>query len=122
MATLICWNFTDGTIPVVEWAKSVSLSGRERRLCSEPSEQTPCLFGVDSSTMADNKESTAPYSETKDATDQANSFDKRAQLLIASGLIAGITPTSIRKRYGQAILDFASSRQDGGAADEPKAD
>jgi len=43
------------------------------------------------------------------------------RLLIASGLIAGITPTSTRKRSPQAILDFALSRPDGGDVDEPKA-
>jgi hypothetical protein len=46
----------------------------------------------------------------------------RTQLLIASGLIAGITPTSTRKRSAQATLDFAFSKPDGGAVDGLKAD
>ena len=44
-----------------------------------------------------------------------------AGLLIASGLIAGITPTSIRKRSAQRTLDFALSRPDGGDAGTRKA-
>ena len=45
-----------------------------------------------------------------------------AGLLIASGLIVGITPTSIRRRCGQQTLDFALPQPDGAGADEPKAD
>jgi hypothetical protein len=50
------------------------------------------------------------------------SYVKRIRLLIASGLIAGITPTSIRKRSPQGTLDFALSRPGGNDVAKPKAD
>jgi hypothetical protein len=80
---------------------------------SEPSTQMPCSLGDGSLMTAANAESTAPFSETKAHTLVANSYAKRIRLLIASGLIAGITPTSVRKRSNQATLDFAFSKQDG---------
>jgi len=79
------------------------------------------LCGETSTTTAASKESTVPYSATKAATGAATSYAKRMKLLIASGLIAGITPTSIRKRSAQRTLDFALLPHDGGDADEPKA-
>jgi hypothetical protein len=49
----------------------------------------------------------------KDRTKAANSYARRTRLLIACGLIRGITPTSIRKVLGAAIPDFVSSLPDG---------
>lgn len=37
----------------------------------------------------------------------ATSFDRRMRLLIACGLIAGITPSSVRQRSNQLTLDIA---------------
>jgi hypothetical protein len=64
--------------------------------------------GENSSTGVVKPESTAPCSEMRVPTRAADLFDKRMQLLIASGLICGITPTSIRKQSGAKIPDFAS--------------
>lgn len=61
----------------------------------------------------DKPESTVQPSETRADTKAANLFDKRMRLLIASGLIAGITPTLIRKKSNQQILGFALLPQDG---------
>lgn len=94
----------------------------EKRSCLEPSQQTQSLDGASSLMTQDSKESTAPFLETREHIKVRNSYDRRIRLLIASGLIAGITPTSVRKRSGQATLDIAFSRQDGGSAEEPKAD
>jgi hypothetical protein len=71
---------------------------------------------------SDNQELTAPSSVTSRRIAARTLFVKRTQLLIASGLIAGITPTSTRKRSAQATLDFAFSKPDGGAVDGLKAD
>lgn len=46
-----------------------------------------------------------------------NSFVKRTQLLIAAGLVKGITPMSIRNQLGAEIPDFVSSWQAGDGAD-----
>jgi hypothetical protein len=99
-----------------------SSSALVKRLCSEPSGLMPSLSGGTSSMTAAKKESTAPSSVTKDAAYHRASYAKRIRLLIASGLVAGITPTSIRKRSPQRILDFALSRPAADAAGEPKED
>lgn len=71
---------------------------------------------------------TAPRFGTLERTRAANSYAKRTRLLIESGLIAGITPTSIRKRLGADCREHASSLLVGdmyAKADtgrEPKAD
>jgi hypothetical protein len=82
-----------------------------------------CLCGGGSSTAAANAVSTAPYSETKARTDPATLYAKRMQLLIESGLVAGITPTSVRNGSNQTTLDFAFCRQGGsGSNAEPDQD
>jgi len=82
-----------------------------------------CLCGEGSSTALASAVSTAPYSETKARIDPANSYTKRIKLLIESGLVAGITPTSTRKRSDQQTLDFALSPQGGiGQAVKPETD
>jgi len=81
-----------------------------------PSELTPYLDGVSSSTTVVNKESTAPSSGTNRRTSARRSFVRRIKSLIDGGLIAGITPMSIRKRSPQKILDIASSAPAGADA------
>jgi hypothetical protein len=49
-------------------------------------------------------------------------FDRRILLLISSGLVKGITPTSIRTELGAAIPDFVSSWPDGKSAAKQKKD
>ncbi len=89
------------------------LLGREKKLFSEPPQQTPCLSGENLKTTLDKPELTALSSATKALTKAANSFDKRTQLLMRSGLIAGITPLSIRKRLRQQIPASVSLPQGG---------
>ena len=93
------------------------LSDLEKKSCSEPRAETPSLCGGTLSTTQASKESIAPRSETKAGIGPATSYAKRIRLLIASGLIAGITPTSIRERSAQRTLDFVLSQPDGVGAD-----
>lgn len=90
--------------------------------CCAPSELTQCSVGGSSSTTAGSKASTAPSSETSRRISARTLFGKRIKSLIAGGLIAGITPTSIRKRSPQRTLDIAFSKLAGVDADKAKAD
>ena len=65
----------------------------------------------------DKTASTARRSGTKGRIKARNSYVRRMRLLIASGLIAGITPTSTRNGSSQRILAFASSEQVGSDAE-----
>jgi len=97
-------------------------SAPERKLYSEPKKETPSLCGETFSTTPDRKELIAPPSATKAATDPATSYAKRIRLLMSCGLIAGMTPTSTRKRSAQQTLDFAFSPLDGCDAGGQKED
>ena len=78
---------------------------------------TLCLFGENSSTAAASKASIVPSSETRDRSGRPNLFAKRMRSLIISGLVKGITHTSIRKQLGAEIRDSALWPLDGGAAE-----
>jgi hypothetical protein len=97
----------------------------EKKLFSERRQQTLFSCGESSSTAAlmneqesGKAESIAPCSETNRRREAAISFDKRMQSLMRSGLIAGITPTSVRRVSGAQIPDFVSSWLDGGDAEK----
>ena len=86
----------------------------EKRLYCEPLTVQPSLFGDNSKTTAltgapekNKTASTARRSGMKGRTRVHSSFVKRMRLLIASGLIGGITPTSTRKGSSQQILATA---------------
>ena len=93
--------------------KEHSSSAPEKKLSFAQKQQMQCLCGVGSSIEAENAVFTAPYSETRVFIDPVTSYNKRIKLLIVSGLVAGITPTSVRKQSPQQTLDFAFSKQDG---------
>ncbi len=65
----------------------------------------------------DKQASTAQCSAMRVNTYRHCSYAKRMQLLMQSGLIAGITPMSTAKRWSQGTLDFASSQQVGDDAE-----
>ena len=88
-------------------------SGQGSKLSFAQKQAMQCLCGAHLSTAAENAALTAPFSVMKARTKAPSSYAKRMQLLIASGLVAGITPTSVRKGLNQLTLDFALSRQDG---------
>src|SRR5215207_3630943 len=92
-------------------------SDLEKRSCCEQPTQMPYSSGESSLTIAAKQESTAPSSETKGYVRVRNLYAKRIRLLMSSGLIAGITPTSIRKRSGQQTLDFAFCKPVGEGAE-----
>ncbi len=103
-------------------ASAFSSSDQAKRLCSEPCERTLCLCGDASSMTVAKLVSTALFSGMNQRTAARISYARRMQSLIASGLIAGITPTSIRKGSPQKTLDIAFSELAGNDAAEPKAD
>ena len=103
---------------------SANLSAPVKPSSCEPMSMTRCLFGDDSlmtvSTCEQVKsrtESTVPSSATKGDTDRQTLSDKLTPLLMSSGLIKGITPTSMRRRLGLRTLDFALSKPDGNDAE-----
>lgn len=108
METSLVWNYTADTIlhmiTKTEEKESCSL-GQEKNLCYEPGRETQCLFGVGSLTILDNAGSTVQFSGTSQTLKAVNSFEKRMQLLLKSGLIAGIIPLSMRKGSGQITLE-----------------
>ena len=88
-------------------------SAPEKKLSSAQKRQMRCLCGGDSLMIQESAESIALYSEMNHSTKARHSSDRRIKLLIASGLVAGITPTSRRKRLPQQTLDFAFLPPDG---------
>jgi hypothetical protein len=98
------------------------LQGQGKRSYSGQSALTLFSSGESSSTAAVNVESIAQCSGMNRCTKARASYVKRMRLLIASGLIAGITPTSIRKGSRQQTLDFALSRLAGGDAEKRRKD
>ena len=111
---------TRHTDTVTEDGERNSLDREKKSFCEL---RQGMLFGLGESlsTTVDSKASTVLCSETRASTVAVNSFDRRMRLLIASGLIRGITPTSIRRECGVAIPDFVSLLPDGDDAVEQKA-
>lgn len=84
--------------------------------CGEGSKTTASTLVQESGKTA----STVRRSGTKERIKARNSYVRRMRLLIAAGLIAGITPTSTRKGSSQGILDIASFEPDGSDAASPR--
>lgn len=81
---------------------------------SEQPKAMPFLFGEDSATTADREASTAQSSATKARTYRRSLSDRLTPLLISSGLVRGITPTSTRAQCGQPIQVLAFDMLAGG--------
>ena len=73
-------------------------------------------------TTVDSKGLTAQSSAMSPGTDLLNSFDRRARSLIAYGLIAGITPLSMRRKSQQTFPAIASELHGGVVADTQEAE
>lgn len=114
---LTCMKNTTVAINTPTGENENYLSDRAKRLYSEPKQLTLCLFGESLSTIAGKQESTALCSGTKACIEAQTSYDKRIELLTASGLIAGITPLYVRKRLSPPTPAFALLRLDGASAD-----
>lgn len=82
----------------------------------EPLTQTLFSCGADSSMTAVRRASTAPSSATKGLTSRRSLSDRLTRSLITSGLVCGITPSSIRQLSGQPIRVLAFDTPAGPAA------
>ena len=100
-------------------AKESCLQAPARKLSFAQKMQMQCLCGAGSSMDQANAVLTAPYSETKEKANHRRSYNKRIKLLLQFGLVAGITPTSVRQQSPQATLDFVSCKQGGQDSSEP---
>lgn len=102
-------------------ASLTSLSDLATRSSCEPPRETLPLFGDAPSTGATTrKASSVRFSGTKVRTKQRSLSDRLTASLITSGLVCGITPSSIRKLSRQPIRVLAFSMPGGGAAASPQ--
>lgn len=124
MATKPASNSTNGiTAPIGATDRPVSSSAQASISYSEHSTPTLSLFG-DALLMTPSQSSTAstaPCSETRGRSSRRSLSDRLMPLLISRGLVRGITPMSMRVRFGQRTPAFAFLQQAGGDAVEPKA-
>ena len=123
MATQPCSPSMSATIPRINTATGAgenSLLDPGKKSSCEQKEAQPDLFGVISSTEAGSKESIVPFSVTKAKSYRQTLSDRLTPSLISSGLVAGITPTSTRRRCGAGIPDIASFGLDGRGAGKQK--
>lgn len=107
---------TSGTIPPIDTgtgARASSLPVPAKSSSSATPRPRRYSSGGNSSTPAASVGSTAPSSETKALRSRQSLSDRLTQSLITAGLVRGITPTSVRRRSGQPMLDFAFSKLDG---------
>jgi hypothetical protein len=109
--------------------------GREKKSCCVPAQGMLFGCGVNSETIALTKEpdihnqaSTVPHSETSRIFYRLNLSDRLAKSLLSAGLIAGITPTLTRVRFGADCRDGVLLRLGGDTSEseageqEPKAE
>src|SRR5262245_5822806 len=119
----LAWRSTNATIQRIgiEMDERESyLLDPEKRSCCELRPAMLSLFGESSLMTAstcepesDRAASTARPSGTKPKSSLPTLYARRAQSLLIAGLIAGITPTSIRKRSGADCREIASLWQAG---------
>ena len=110
-------NVTTPAIIIKMVARGHSSLAQGKASSSEQSELTLFSYGENSSMTADSKASTAPCSETKARTYRVSLSDRLTRSLITSGLVRGITPSSVRKQLGapiRAIASFAPAGADAG--------
>lgn len=93
----------------------------EKRSFSEPHAAELSGRGVTSLTIPAKSGSTARSSATKPVRSAANSYDKRMRLLIASGLIKGITRSWTPSLFDLETPDTASSQLAGSGAERRRA-
>lgn len=92
-------------------------AGQGKKSFSVQRQQMLFLFGGVLLTTADRKELTALCFGTNRHTEAVSLSDRQTQSLLTSGLVAGITPTSIRERLGAEIQDIALLSPDGSVVD-----
>lgn len=114
-----------GTIPVTSTrmvASASCLSAPAKNLCFGRGRVMRVSCGATLSTTADRLELTAPSSETNPSSKAVDSYEKRRRLLIASGLICGGIPMSIRKRSTVDCPEIASLWPDGNTSERTAID
>ena len=95
-----------------------SLRDREKKLFYAPDQPMLFSFGDDLLTAADRRELIALFSVTKARSEPLSLCDRLTPSLFSSGLISGITPTSVRERLGAAIPDFVLRLPGGGSVEQ----
>ena len=105
-----------GTIHVeTSLPRKTSLLVPANKSFSEPTKETPSLFGGDHCIAPTSKQaSNARFSETRASTFRQSLSVRQTRSLITAGLVRGITPSLVRQTSGLAIRDFASLPLDGG--------
>lgn len=93
--------------------ESANSSGPESPSSSERSKVMLVGCGESSSMILAKAALIAPSSQIILVTKAQSLSDRLTPSLISLGLVKGITPTSMRRRSGQRILDFASLPPDG---------
>lgn len=92
----------------------------ERKSFCEPGQPMLFSFGDASLTEADRRELTALFSATSQQFAALTLSGSLTPLLIISGLVAGITPTSVRNTLGAPIPDFVLSLPGGASVEQRK--
>ena len=109
------------TAPASLAARPPSLSAPASPSCCE--RPMPMLFSYGESSLMtrsrSKRASTARSSETRGRTSRPSLSDRLTRSLITSGLVSGITPTSIRQLSGQPIRVLAFGMPAGGDAASP---
>jgi hypothetical protein len=100
-----CMNATTLRTNMQTGACAICSRGQGKRLSCEPALEMQDLFGAISFATEASQGSTARSSAMRARSYRVSLSDKLTLSLMRSGLVAGITPTSIRKRCGAAIPD-----------------
>jgi hypothetical protein len=114
-ATSACATSTGATTAAgSRAARRTSLSGRATRSsCAQLVETLPLFGGAQSTGGTDRKASNAPSSATRVRTSRPSLSDRLTASLITSGLVCGITPSSMRKLSGVTVEVLAFAMPDG---------
>jgi hypothetical protein len=107
----------DITAPANQSERTAYSSAQATRSSCEQLTETPSLFGdIQFTATTGNTASSALCSGTKARIKQHSLSDRLTPSLISSGLVCGITPTSIRSMSGQPIRALFSNAPAGGHA------
>ena len=121
-----CSTSTNGTTAHINTRTggcATCLRGQEKKSSYELVPVTQDLFGEVSSAMPESEESIAHFSAMKTRRCYRQSLsDRLTSSLMRSGLVAGITPTSIRRRCGAKIPATAFLWRGGRDAVSPQAE
>lgn len=112
-----CMNDITQPTDIATVVAAPSSADQARRLCSERSTVTRCLFGESSLTDQDSKELIVQCSETKARINRVSLSDRLTPSLISAGLVRGIIPMSMRRRSDQLIPDGVSNWLAGSGAE-----